>query len=171
MKGKFLLFVSVILALGILVISGYKDENISIHPLYKTSTMRGLHITRKEDGRVSWELTAEDAVFSGDNDKVAITSLKLRIFNEPEIYLAGGSGIYDIEGEKLVFNSPVEMSMSGGRFTADSLTWNGKSGLVTTDDRVVFKGENFLIEGKGLSAKIKEKKMMILDNVKGIFYL
>lgn len=171
MKGKLFLFFSVILALGILLINGYKDENISIRPLYKTSTMRGLHITRTEEGSVGWELMAENAVFSREEDKVVITSLELSIFNEPKIYLTGSSGIYDVEKEIFVFDRPVEMSTSEGKFTTDSLTWSSKSGLVTTDDIVKFKGKNFLIEGKGLSAKIKEKKIKILDNVKGTFYL
>lgn len=171
MKGKLFLFFSVILALCILIINGYKDENISIRPIYKTSTMRGLHITRKEEGRVGWELTAEDAVFYAEDDKVVIASIKLSILDELKLYLTGSRGIYYVEREVFVFDRPVEMSTSYGKFNTDSLTWSSRSGLVTTDDRVKFKGENFLIEGKGLSVKIKEKKMKILDNVKGTFYL
>ena len=171
MKSKLSLFFSVILALGILLIHGYKDESISIRPLYKTSTMRGLHITRQEEGRVSWELMAEDAVFSGKDDKVVIASLELRVFNEPEIYLTGASGIYDVEREIFVFDRPVEMRAGDGKFSTDSLTWNSRTGLVTTDDIVTLKGSNFIIEGKGLYTKIKEKKMKILNNVKGTFYL
>ena len=171
MKGKLFLFFSVILALCILIINGYKDENISIRPIYKTSTMRGLRITRKEEGRVGWELMAEDAVFSAEDGKVVIASLELSILDEPKLYLTGSSGIYYVEREIFVFDRPVEMSISDGKFNTDSLTWSSRSGLVTTDDRVKFKGKNFLIEGKGLSAKIKEKKMKILDNVKGTFYL
>ena len=171
MKGKSTLFFSVILALSILIIHGYKDEHISIRPLYKTSTMRGLHITRTEEGRVGWELMAEDAVFSREDDKVVMASLELRIFNEPKIYLTGSRGIYDVQREIFVFDRPVEMSTSDGKFSADSLTWSSKAGIVTTDDRVEFNGKNFFIEGKGLSVKIKEKKMKILENVKGTFYL
>jgi LPS export ABC transporter protein LptC len=171
MKGKFFLFFSVILALGILIIQSYEDDSVSIRPLYRESTMRGVHITHKESGRVSWELNARDAVFSGSKDEIAINALEVRIHNEPEVNLLGGSGTYNVEMEELTINSPVMISIKDAVFTTDSLTWYSRSGHIKTDDRVEFRGNKFHIEGRGLTARIKDKKLIIHKDVKGIFDL
>jgi len=47
--------------------------------------------------------------------------------------------------------------------------WSSKDGLLSTRDSVRFTGINFLLRGKASSAKIKDQKMKILDNVKGTF--
>jgi hypothetical protein len=171
MKGKFFLFFSVILALGILTIQSYKDDSIIIRPLYRESTMRDVHIAHKESGRVRWELNTRDAVFSGNNDEISISDLKLKIHNEPEVNLIGGSGTYDVEMEELTINRPVIISINDAVFTTDSLTWYSRFGHIKTDDRVEFRGNKFHIEGRGLSAGIKDRKLMIHKDVKGIFDL
>jgi len=63
----------------------------------------------------------------------------------------------------------VKVNIKDIQFTTDSLKWSGKDELLSTIDRVRFTGDKFLIEGEGLSAKIKDQKMKILDNVKGNF--
>jgi LPS export ABC transporter protein LptC len=171
MKIKFFFFFSLALSLAVLIILGYKETDVTVAPLYKTSSMQGLHITHKTGGRIKWELTAKDANFPSGNKEVIIRSLKLKIYNDPEIYLTGGSGIYKIEGENLTINKPVEINIRDAKFTTDSLTWDSGSELITTKDNIRFTGKNFLIEGEGLVAKTKEQKMKILSNVKGIFYL
>lgn len=171
MKRKLVLFFSVMLALVILIIQGYREESISINPLYKTSTMRGVHIIRKESGKVSWELTADDAVFSADEERVRIASLAVEVAGEPHIFIRGSSGVFDVARETFFFDKHVEMMANDGIFTTGQLTWNSRTGVVTTDDYVTFRGRNYLMEGRGLLAQTKEKTINILGYVKGTFYL
>lgn len=171
MKAKFFFFFSLALSLGVLAVVGHKDSGITVNPLYKTSSMDGLHITHKEGNITKWELTADDAVLPSGNEQVIVKSLDMKIYNDPVIYLTGGRGIYNIEGEELVINGTVKINIKDVQFTTDSLIWNGKDELLSTRDSVRFTGNNFLIEGKGFSAKIKDQKVKILDNVKGTFYL
>lgn len=171
MKAKFFFFFSLLLALGVLFVVGHKDTDVTVNPLYKTSSMDGLHITHKEGSTIKWELNAADAVLASGNEQVIVKSLDLKIYDDPVIYLTGGSGIYSVEGGDLAINGLVKINVNDVQFATDSIMWSGKDELLSTRDSVRFTGNKFLIEGKGLSAKIKDQKMKILDNVKGTFYL
>ncbi len=170
MKEKAFFVLSVILALWVLIILNYKENNLKILPSYRTSSMQGLHLIHKEDNRVKWELTAQDATFPEGNKEIILNSLELKINHNPRIYLTGGNGIYRIEGGNLTINKPIELNMTDTKFTTDTLTWNSENGLITTQDSVKFTGKNFLIEGTGLAVKINRQKVEILKNVKGTFY-
>ncbi len=170
MKGKFFVVLSILLALGVLTILGYKEDDINIHPLYQTSIMQGLHLTHKEGDKVKWDLVAKNATFPKGNKEIIINSLELKIHDDPEIYLTGESGTYKIEERVFTINKPIEINIKDAKFRTDSLTWNSKKGLITTEDNIKFSGKNFLIEGTGLVARVKQQKVKILKNVKGTFY-
>lgn len=172
MKRKSLFVLSGILILGMLIILlFYKEDDIGLLPSYKTSFMKSLRLTHKEGNEAKWELVAQEATIPEDGEEIFINSLRLTIFNDPEIYLSGGSGIYMVEKSNIIINKPVEINIGDAKFTTDTLTWDSKNGLITTDDHIRFRGKKFLIEGKGLTAETKLHKVMILSDVKGIFYL
>jgi LPS export ABC transporter protein LptC len=170
MRSKFFLVLLTALAVGILVILSSRGNGVKTYPLYKTSSMRGFHLTHKESGKIKWELIAEKATFPEGNKDVVLKNLTMRMHHEREFTVRGGSGIYNIQKKNLTINKPIEIDIEGDKLTTDSLTWNGERGVITTKDSIKFKGKNFLIEGTGLIAKIKDQQIRILKNVKGIFY-
>src|SRR4030065_1180736 len=119
MKTKFFFFFSLALALVVLAVVGHKDTDVTVNPLYKTSSMDGLHITHKEGSMMKWELTADDAVLPSGNEQVIVKSLELKIYNDPVIYLTGGSGIYNIEGGDLAINDMVKINIKDVQFTTN----------------------------------------------------
>lgn len=171
MKGKLFLVLLTSLAVGILVILSYRENGVETSPSYKTSSMHGFHLTHKESDEVKWELVADKATFPEGNKKIILKDLTMKIYQERELTLRGGSGIYNIKNKNLVINKPIEVDIEEARLTTDSLTWNSENGEITTSDSIKFKGRNFLIEGTGLTAKIKNQQIRVLKNVKGIFYL
>lgn len=171
MKGKFFLVLLAALAIGTLIVLSYKENGVKIYPSYKTSSMRGFRLTHKEGDKIKWELISEKATFPEGKKEVILKGLTMRIHQGYEIALTGGSGIYDIQEKNLTINKPVEIDIKEAKLTTDSLTWNGKEGLITTQDSIILKGKNFLIEGTGLTAKIKDQQIRILEDVKGTFYL
>lgn len=171
MKGKLFLVLLTLLVVGILVILSYRENGVKTFPSYKTSSMRGFHLTHKENDEVKWELVADKATFPEGNTKIILKDLTMKIYQERELTLRGGSGIYYIKNKNLVINKPIEVDMEEARLTTDSLIWNSEKGEITTDDSIKFEGKNFLIEGSGLTVKIKNQQIRVLKNVKGIFYL
>jgi LPS export ABC transporter protein LptC len=170
MRSKFFLVLLTALAVGILVILSSRGNGVKTYPLYKTSSMRGFHLTHKESGKIKWELIAEKATFPEGNKDVILKDLTMRMYHEREFTVRGDSGIYNIQKKNLTINKSIEIDIEGAQLTTDSLTWNSERGVITTKDSIKFKGKNFLIEGTGLTAKIKDQQIRIHKNVKGIFY-
>jgi LPS export ABC transporter protein LptC len=170
LKGKFFWALSVILVIAVLVTLNYKEQSLKIRPSYRTSSMKQLYMTHREDNKIKWVLKAKNATFPKGNKKILLDSLDLEINHSPVIYLTSGSGIYEIKKRNVTLKKPVELNIKGAKFTTTTMKWNSKHELITTDDAIKFRGENFLIEGTGLYSRVKQKKVKILNNVKAIFY-
>jgi LPS export ABC transporter protein LptC len=170
MKNKVFLIVLTTLAIGTLVILSYRENGVKTYPSYKTSSMSGFRLTHKENDEIRWELMAEKATFPEGNKEVFLDDLNMRILHDRDIALSGGSGIYNINNKTLVINKPIEIDIEGAILTTDSLLWNGQSRILSTEEHIRFQDKNFLIEGTGLNAVIKDQQIRILKNVKGTFY-
>lgn len=170
MKGKFFFFVLFASAVGFLIVLSYRDNEVKTFPSYQTSSMRGFRLTHKEQDAVKWELQADKAIFPENDKKVFLQSLTMKVHQDREIALRGGSGTYNISQKILVIREPIEIDIEGAKLTTSSLTWNGKDGKLSTTDRIRFEDKHFLIEGTGLTAAVKNKQIRVLNDVKGVFY-
>lgn len=169
MKGKFFIVLSIISALGILILLGSNEDSIIISPSYHTSVMRGIHLNNKNGNTLKWELFAKNATFPEDKKNIIIDSLELKIHDGHDIYITGGKGIYNINQKDLTVEDKIEIKLKGGVFKTDSLKWESEAGLVTAPNNVEFISDNFTIEGTGLVADVSKEKIRILKNVKGTF--
>jgi len=153
-----------------LIILSYSENGIKLDLAYKASYIQDFHLTYKDGDKMRWELVSEKAIFPKEGKEVILKGLTMLIHNKDKITLTGGSGIYNIQNENLVVGSPVEIDIRGTKLITDSLTWDVRGELITTSDAVRFRGGNFLIEGKGLTASIKDQRIKILGDVKSTFY-
>jgi len=160
-----------IVTLVVLTLVGYREDDIRISPSFKSSSMHGLCLTHKVGNEVRWELRAEDAVFPEGATEITIKSLKLLIYDDHRIRLSAGSGTYNITTKTLTINKPVRINMRDTTLMTERLIWDGQKGLISTEEEITLRGKNFYIQGKGLEAEIKQERVRILDNVKGVFYL
>ncbi len=127
-------------------------------------------MTHKKDNKIKWELLAREASFPVDKKEILLQSIGLTINYSPKIYITSKSGTYEIEKENITLNEDVELHTEDAKFTTDTLNWNGKDELITTEDDVKFRGKTFLIEGKGLAAETGRQRVRILKDVKAVFY-
>ena len=159
-----------LLLIGFVIGIGYKENIGTINPSYKISSMQDLYLIHREGGEIRWELTAEKALFPLGDKEIILTAPGLKINHSPEIFLNSGTGVYEVEEGNVTLSEPVEMNMEDNKFVTNSLKWNSKDDTVTTDDDITLSGKNFLITGTGLSARIKQEQVRILNNVEAFFY-
>ncbi|MDH4027228.1 MAG: LPS export ABC transporter periplasmic protein LptC [Nitrospirota bacterium] len=159
-----------ILVISALSIYSFYESNISMPRLYQTSSMHQVHLKHKQGNAVRWELSADNAVFPTGKKVVYLKSPGITINHTPEIYLTAGSGIYEIEKEEITLTAPVELNTNGTKFTTETLKLNSDSETATTDDAVKYSGRDFLIEGRGLIANMKQKEIRIKNDIKATFY-
>ncbi|RJQ15273.1 MAG: LPS export ABC transporter periplasmic protein LptC [Nitrospiraceae bacterium] len=170
-KGRFLLILPLAVAALFILLTYYKGQSVKIQPSFQTSSMHQLRLTHKEGDTIKWELSAGEAVFPLGGREVLLKSPGLKINRTPEIYLTGGSGIYEIEKGNVTLDNSVELNVKDVKFTTNTLRWDSADGSITTKDDVRFSGRSFLIEGTGLAAKTDQQHIRILKNVKATFYL
>ncbi|RJQ49071.1 MAG: LPS export ABC transporter periplasmic protein LptC [Nitrospiraceae bacterium] len=171
-KKNYFIILSIFLVVTVLlVLTYYKGQGIKLQPSFQTSSMQDLHLTLRENDTVKWELSAREAVFPIGTKEVLLKTLGIKINQAPEILLASGSGVYTIDKGNVDLTGSVELNIKDTKFTTDSLKWDSRAELITTRDPVRFSGNNFLIEGNGLAASIKQQKIRILKNVKATFHL
>ena len=169
-KNRLFWMLSFILAISILFVLTYREQNININPSFQESSMKYLHLINKRGNEIRWELSAIKATIPEDKKKIFLQSPSLRINNSPEIYLTSGNGIYEVEKDNVTLSRPVEINIKDAIFETDTLIWNSKDELISTDDPVQVKGKNYIINGTGLTAQVTQQKVRILNNVKAIFY-
>jgi LPS export ABC transporter protein LptC len=169
-KSRLFWILSIILAISTLFILSYREQNVSINPSFKESSMKYLHLINKSGNDIRWELSATEATIPEDKKKIFLQSPSLRINNSPEIHLTSGNGIYEVEKDNVTLSRPVEINIKDAIFETDTLTWNSKDELISTDDPVQIKGNNYIINGTGLTAHVTQHKVRILNNVKAVFY-
>jgi LPS export ABC transporter protein LptC len=164
-----LIFLMAISAL--ILISYYKEQDVMIQPSYQTSSMQDLHLTHRDNDEIKWELTAREAIFPSGEKEIILKTLGLKIKQSPEIYVTSPNGTYESDKGDVVLNESVVMNIADTKFTTNTLKWDSTAELLTTDDAVKFSGTDFMIEGTGLSATIKQQRIKILKNVKATFYI
>lgn len=161
---------SVILIIGILIILNYKESSVNVFPSYQTSSMENLHLKHREGNKVQWELTSEKAILPAGNKEVFLKFLVLKINRTPAIYLTSANGLYEIENGNVTLSNSVELNMKDTTFATDSLKWQSKDNLITTDDTIKVSSGKFLIKGTGLTANTDQQKVRILKDVEATFY-
>jgi len=159
-----------VLVISALSIYSFYENNVSMPRLYQTSSMHQVHLKHKQGNDVTWELSAESAFFPTGKKVVYLKSPGIKINHTPEIYLTAGNGIYEIEKEEINLSTPVEINMNETKFTAETLKLNSSNETATTDDAIKYSGRDFLIEGKGLIANMKQKEIRIKNDIKATFY-
>lgn len=132
--------------------------------------MKYLHLINKRGNEIRWELSAPKATIPEDKKRIFLQSPSLTINNSPEIHVTSGNGIYEIGKDNVTLSRPVKINIKDVIFETDSLTWNSKDDLISTDDPVQVKGNNYIINGTGLTAQVTQQKVKILNNVTAIFY-
>ncbi len=169
-KNRLFWMLSFVLAISILFILHYREQNVNINPSFRESSMKYLHLINKSGNEIRWELSATKATIPEDKKKILLQSPSLRINNTPEIHLTSGNGIYEVAKDNVTLSRPVEIKIKDAIFETDTLTWDSKVELISTEAPVQVKGNNYIINGTGLTAQVTQQKVRILNNVKAIFY-
>jgi LPS export ABC transporter protein LptC len=102
-----------------------------------------------ERGRKTWDLSGKSADITGDI--VRLQKIEGNLFGEKDIIkLVADKGDFNkADGKVHLEKNVVVTTASGARLTTDSLDWDRKKQLVTTQDRVNIEKENIVTTATG----------------------
>lgn len=132
------------------------------------SYIEGLRIVNKRNGVDSWVITARRADFTRDGMEARMDSVTVDIIKD-RVVVNADSGIYNLNTRGLSLENNIKILIKDSVVSAERLSWNPASKILTSDNKVRMDGKRFKIEGEGLIAT-EGQKVKLTKNVKAIFF-
>jgi len=132
------------------------------------SYIEGLRIVNKRNGMDSWVITAKRADFTGDGMEARMSSVTIDIIKDGVVVNAD-RGTYNMNTKGLSLNSNIRILIRDSVISAERLSWDPASRILTSDNKVRMNGKRFKIEGEGLVAT-EDQKVKLTKDVRAIFF-
>jgi LPS export ABC transporter protein LptC len=157
-----------------------RDVDFSIPSLLRPApgkrlliSMDGFRFSQTEGGRVSTRINASRTDLF-ENREAHLKDVELQ-FIEPDgrkVVLIGETGIMDtVKGNATIRRGAREVRIitsDGYLMTTNSLFWRASDRVVTTSDPFKVLGKEIYLEGKGFSADVDMRKILVQSNVKAV---
>jgi LPS export ABC transporter protein LptC len=180
---KFFKAFAAFLIFAALLYSGYlllRGADLTMPALLKPAagerllmSMEGFRFAQSENGRVSWRMNSRSATLYA-NKEAQLKDIEI-VFITPdnkEAALIGDVGIMDtVTGNASVRRDSHEVRVvtsDGYLLTTDSLTWKAGDRLVLTPDPFKLLGSEIYLEGRGLTANVDMRMIVVNNNVKAV---
>ncbi len=117
-----------------------------------------------ETGQKAWDVNGDSADFVGPNIK--ISNVNANSYGDQSMNVTADTGYIDqASGNMRLEKDVVITHKDGGQLLTDSLDWNKKADLVTTEDDVMIVDDQMTVTGKGLEAQPGLKTAQINEGV------
>lgn len=160
----------VILALG-LSGCGKKHEDKTQSATLPSSIIEGFKMTETTDGKLVYELSADTAFVFADSSRIEVVTPEVHFFDHDQqlfSILVADSGRVNTKSSDLVAHGEVHVSTRDSTFLdTDSLAWQNKAQLVTTDAPVSMRTPKGTVSGVGLVSDAGLKRVEIRNQVQG----
>ncbi len=136
-------------------------------------SMEGFRFTRSENGNVSWRMQAGNADLY-DSKEAQLKDLEITFIapDKREATLLGETGTLDTTtGDASIRHGIRDVRIvtgDGYLLTTSSLFWRAGERLVRTADPFKLLGREIYLEGKGFSADVDLRKLVVNSNVKAV---
>jgi LPS export ABC transporter protein LptC len=157
-----------------------RDTDMSMPSLFQPAagkrlliSMDGFRLVRSENGTVSWQMTAVNTELF-ENKEAQLKDIEI-VFTNPDkktAALIGENGVMDtVSGNATIRRGVREVRIvtsDGYLMTTNSLFWKASERVVRTADPFKVLGKEIYLEGKGFSADVDMRKMLVDSNVKAV---
>jgi len=181
--GKLLKVFSVLVALFVFVYGSYlwlRGADLAMPALLVPApgarllmSMDGFRFAQSENGRISWRMHARKADLF-ESKEAQLTDLEITFIapDKRQGELLGETGTMDtVTGNASVHRVSREVRVvtsDGYLLTTNSLFWKAGDRLVRTPDAFKLLGSEIYLEGKGLSANLDMRTMVVDSDVKAV---
>jgi len=182
-RVRFLAILFLFIVLAAFLYGSYlflRDADIKMPSLFSPApgkrlfiSMDGFRLTQSEDGRISLRMNASAADLF-ENKEAQLKEIEL-VFTGPDgrtAALIGETGVMDmISGNGAIRRGAREVRIvtsDGYLMTTNSLFWKAKERLIRTVEPFKVLGREIYLEGKGFSADVDMRKILVESNVKAV---
>jgi len=180
---RFLAVLSLFIVLAAVLYGSYlflRDADIKMPSLFSPASgkrlfisMNGFRLTQSEEGRVTLRMTANAADLF-ENKEAQLKDIEL-VFTGPDgrtAALIGETAVMDmVSGNGTILRGAREVRIitsDGYLMTTNSLFWKASERTIRTAEPFKVLGREIYLEGKGFSADVDMRKILVDSNVKAV---
>jgi len=124
--------------------------------------------TVNQNNEKMWDLKADSARYFKDQERLSLDGVEVTLYSEGKVYrLTGNTGEFNTKTRDIEISGQVEGVLPDStKLRTDTLKYDHRKRLMTTQDRIIINRGNISIDGVGVVIDLNEKKLLILDKVR-----
>jgi LPS export ABC transporter protein LptC len=136
-------------------------------------SMEGVHMVQSESERETWSMSARTAELF-ENKEAQVKDIEIVVYHTDNrtVALLGEMGTIDtVSGNATIQRGTREVRIvtsDGYLMTTDSLVWKAGERVIKTVNPFRVLGKEIYLEGKGMSADVDLRKVIVDNNVKAV---
>jgi LPS export ABC transporter protein LptC len=133
--------------------------------------IRNFRRVKVENGRMVWEITAQDATYFEKQDEVIVREPRVTLFvvdGGRQAHIAGTEGRLTLDGREvrtLTLRGTVVVQLDDLKLVTDEATYDRAHDLIRAPGAVTITGQTLDIRGRGMEFEIAPQHMRLLDDV------
>ena len=127
----------------------------------KQGEMQEIRLTEIQGGEKQWVLTAANADYLKDKDKIFINQVWVEVFGKDHenVIITGDAGFIGIKSRDLTLEGNVHAKSAGYEFTSDLVHYTPQTRVLSAPGPVKVQGPRLSVEGKGLTVDLRHNKL------------
>jgi LPS export ABC transporter protein LptC len=132
----------------------------------KQGEMQEIRLTEIQEGEKKWVLTATDADYLKDKDRIYLKKVWVEVFgkNNDNVTITGDSGFINIKSRDLTLEGNVQAHTTDYEFSSDWVHYDPKTHLLVAPGPIKVQGARLYLEGKGLTVDLRQKKLDVAEH-------
>jgi len=136
----------------------------------KQGELDKIKLTEIQDGVKKWILTADNADYLKDKDRIHINNVWVEIFGkEPEketddVIITGDKGFIGVKSRDLTLEGNVHAKTAEYEFTSEFVHYDPKTRILSAPGPVKIQGPRLYMEGKQLTVDLRQNKLDVAQH-------
>lgn len=136
----------------------------------KQGEMEKVRLTEIQDGVKKWVLTADNADYLKDKDRIYIKNVYVEVFGPnqdlttDDITITGDSGFIGVKSRDLTLAGNVHAKTAEYEFTSDLVHYNPQTRVLSAPGTVKVQGPRLYVEGKGMTVDLRNQKLNVAQH-------
>jgi LPS export ABC transporter protein LptC len=131
----------------------------------KQGEMEKIKLTEIQEGVKKWVLTADNADYLKDKDKIYLTNVRVEVFGKDndktsdDIIITGDTGFIGVQSRDLTLVGNVHANTADYEFTSDLVHYDPKTRILTAPGPIKVQGPRLYTEGTNMTVDLKINKL------------
>jgi len=125
----------------------------------------------KKNGITEWELEAASATVLKDENKAVLIDVSIFFFtkDKQKVHLTSHKGVLNTKTHDMIFSDKVVVRYDTSELRTETLHYNKKKHIITSNTHVALKKGNSAIEADSMTTRLNDYRIILNGNVRGNF--